>query len=172
MTVHISKAYAVLAPGVAWICGDGTYAGTVWPAGYEAPTAEQVAAALLDIIREDRCDQVDALHAAKELHGFVYQGTRFELNEKSQSKIGDMALRAALALIPGMGVPWVALDFVAADNSVVTFEEATDFLPFAVAAANMAQTLFAYRTGLKQACRAAENSEDLAAIDITTGWPE
>lgn len=157
-------------PGTGWV--RNVWRARQWSGQEElADGHPDLAARDLRRAREGRCDEVDALHQRHERRGFVYQGVRYQLDAASQSKIGDMALRASLALIQVPGVDWVPLEFVAADNSVTTFTDPADFLAMAVAAANTAQALFAHRTGLKQACRAAANAEDLAAIDITAGWP-
>lgn len=158
-------------PGTGWV--RNVWRARQWQGQEELDDGHpDLAARELRRAREGRCDEVDRLHAAKERLGFVHQGVRYQLDAGSQSKIGDMALRAALALMQVPGVDWVPLEFVAADNSVTTFTDPADFLAMAVAAANTAQALFAYRTGLKQACRASADTEALAAIDIEAGWPE
>lgn len=128
-------------------------------------------ALLLADAQEKRCDDVDRLHAAKELRGVTYDGHRFELNDKSQGKIGNMALNALLSLNPATGITWDPLEFTAADNEPYWFNTALSFFPFAQAAAVLGKALFARRAELKRLCRASGTVEALAAIDITTGWP-
>ena len=119
---------------------------------------------------QQKCREIETVQNQKELLGFEYANSRFEFDTISQGKIGNMTLRAFMALTPGTGINWVPLQFVTADNSVMLFENAADFIPFAQTAANAAQTTFAYRTTLKQACRAANNTAELEAIDINSGW--
>jgi len=138
---------------------------------YYADGSPELAGLLLSDEIEKKCDAVDALHAVKQHEGFVFEGHRFEIDSGSQGKIGNLALRAALAAMGTPGISWMPLDFVTADNTIVTFATPAPFLPFANAAADAAQALFARRTALKFALRAAASAEALAAIDIATGWP-
>jgi hypothetical protein len=122
--------------------------------------------------KDNKRKEIERKQHLIELTGFEYANNFFEFDTISQGKIGNMTLRAFLSLTPNTGIEWLPLEFVAADNNVHVFENAVDFIPFAQTAANAAQTTFAYRTTLKQACRSANNIAELDAIDIYTGWPE
>lgn len=119
-----------------------------------------------------RVEAVEASYAARQLAGFEHDGKRFELDEDSQGKIGDLATASGFFVLGVGGVTWDPIPFVAADNTVQIFATAPEFIAFANAAKLAAQALFARRYALKTACRAAGTAEDLAAIDIEAGWPE
>lgn len=170
VTIFFIETIRKLRPGTDFANTDNTLAGIRWDTpGVIPPTQEEVDAAILDMAREARCDEVDALHATKERHGFIYNGVRYELDDKSQGKIASVASEAGFAVQGVAGIEWTATAWVAADNSVTPFATAASFLPFANAAKQAAKALFARRYALKVACRAATTAEALAAIDASSG---
>lgn len=136
---------------------------TFWPAG----SAEYQALQIADL-QEKRCDEVDRLHAAKELYGFTYLGKRYELNDKSQGKITALGADAANCINGVTGTEWVPIAFTASDNTPTYFAQPQDFMPFATAAKKAGLALFGRRAVLKAQIRA---SQDPASIDIEAGWP-
>lgn len=170
---RLTDAVARLRPGVDFSDTNGTLPGIRWDTpDVEPPSRQEIDAALLAIDCEARCDEIDALHEAKSRHGFTYQGTRFNLDDVSQGKIGDLATAAGFFALGVSGVTFGPTPFVAADDSAIVFATAAEFLLFANAAKNAAQALFARRYALKMECRAAATAEELAAIDIEASWPE
>lgn len=161
-----------LRPGVDFADTNGTLAGIRWDSPGTPPTQEEVDAALLAIEQEKRCAEVDELYLQKLLAGFLYEGKRFEIDDSSQGKISGLAVAAGFFLLGVGAVTWAPVPFVAADNKVKLFPSAEEFMPFANAAKVAVQALFAHRYALKAACRAARSAKELAAIDISAGWPE
>lgn len=130
-------------------------------------SAEYLALQLADL-QEKRCDEVDRLHAAKEVYGFTYLGKRYELDDRSQGKITALGADAANCINAVAGSEWVPITFTAADNTPTQFAQPQDFMPFATAAKKAGLVLFARRAALKAQIRA---SQDPASIDIEAGWP-
>ena len=172
----LMRALATLRPGVNCSPGDRTAAGIRYdeplPEGFVRPTQEEIDAALLGLDQEARCDAVDALYQEKLLAGFLYEGKRYEIDDGSQSKIGNLALTAGFSIINMPSVTWEPTPFIAADNSATMFATAEDYMSFANAAKDAFKAVFAKRYALKVACRAATTAEDLASIDIAAGWPD
>ena len=102
--------------------------------------------------------------------GFTYQGVVYQLNDASQMRITALALKAQRAVDGAPGATWEeGFAFIAADNTPVPFT-AEEFGPFADAAANVVIARRLNARALKDAVLAAANAEDIAAIDIKTGW--
>lgn len=126
----------------------------------------------LDLLIAAKVAAVEALYEAKSLEGFTHGGKRFELDEGSQGKIGDLATASGFFVLGVGGVTWDPIPFVTAGNEVHVFTTPAAFIAFANSAKLASQAIFARRYVLKTACRAAETVEALAAIDIEAGWPE
>ncbi|MCX7360461.1 MAG: hypothetical protein NTV97_00995 [Alphaproteobacteria bacterium] len=139
----------------------------VWLDAGNAPDGVDLA-----LLASAKTEAIETLYAGRLLHGFDYGGKRFELDEASQGKIGDLATASGFFALGVGGVTWDPIPFVAADNSVQVFATAADFIAFANAAKLATQALFARRYVLKTACRAAATAEALDAIDIEAGWPD
>ena len=99
-----------------------------------------------------------------ETQGFMHMGRLFDSDERSVLRITQAALTAQV-----FG-PAFSIDWTAADNSVVTLDQAA-MLGMPAALAVRANALHQYAAGLKAQIAAAADATALAAIDIVTGWP-
>jgi len=140
------------------------------PIEYLDDNAPELLAIALVAAREKRCDEVDALYNAKCLAGVPLDGKRFEVNAKGIAFITSMGAKAVgcLAL---ENRHWTPLQFVTAHNTVRTFETAEEFLELADAADVGVQAMFGFAFMTKTIIRQLQTEEDVAAYDITAGWP-
>lgn len=99
-----------------------------------------------------------------ETQGFMHLGKPFDSDERSVLRITQAALTAQVA---GAGF---TIDWTAADNSVVTLNQAA-MLGMPAALATRANALHQHAAGLKAQIVAAADAVALAAIDIDAGWP-
>lgn len=99
-----------------------------------------------------------------ETQGFMHLGKPFDSDERSVLRITQAALTAQVA---GAGF---TIDWTAADNSVVTLNQAA-MLGMPAALATRANALHQHAAGLKAQIVAAADAAALLAIDIDAGWP-
>lgn len=124
--------------------------------------------AVLDAAKKEMRRRVNAERDLQEVKPFSYLGKRFDADERSVTRImgAVQAAQAALAAGAPFSVGWVC-----ADNTIVTLDaQQTIALPAALTQRVYAVHLRA--RALKADVDAAASLDDLAAIDITTGWPE
>lgn len=121
-----------------------------------APTLAEAKAAATAQVKRKR----DLL----ETQGFMHLGHLFDSDERSVLRITQAALTAQV-----IGASFT-IDWTAADNAVVTLDQAA-MLGMPAALAVRANALHQYAAGLKAQIAAAADATALAAIDIVTGWP-
>lgn len=115
-------------------------------------------------VREMLKKRVKTLRDQKETEGFAYMGKVFDSDERSVLRITQAALTAMAA------GPTFTIDWTAADNSIVTLDQA--------AMIGMPAALAVYANQLHQSAKAhkaaidAADFDTLKTYDITTGWPE
>ena len=118
----------------------------------------------VDEVREMLKKRVKALRDQKETEGFAYMGKVFDSDERSVLRITQAALTAMAA------GPTFTIDWTAADNSIVTLDQA--------AMIGMPAALAVYANQLHQSAKAhkaaidAADFDALKTYDITTGWTE
>ena len=117
--------------------------------------AEAKAAAVADVNRRR-----DSL----ETQGFIHLGRVFDSDERSVLRITQAALTAQV-----IGASFT-IDWTAADNSVVTLDQAA-MLGMPAALAMRANALHQHAAGLKAQIAAAASATALGAIDTSAGWP-
>lgn len=124
--------------------------------------------AVLDAAKKEMRRRINAERDLQEAKPFSYLGKRFDADERSVTRIMG-AVQAAQAALAA-GAPF-SVDWVCADNTVVTLDaQQTIALPAA-----LSQRVYAvhmHGRALKAQVEAAASLDDLAAIDITAGWPE
>lgn len=118
----------------------------------------------VESIREVLKDKVKALRDQKETEGFAYMGKVFDSDERSVLRITQAALTAMAA------GPTFTIDWTAADNSIVTLDQAA-MIGMPAALAVYANDLHTTAKAHKVAIDAAD-FDTLKTYDITTGWPE
>lgn len=99
-----------------------------------------------------------------ETQGFVHMGKVFDSDERSVARITSAALTAQV-----IGASFT-IDWTAADNSVVTLNQAA-MLGMPAALAMRANALHQHATGLKAQIAATVDATALAGIDLAAGWP-
>lgn len=99
-----------------------------------------------------------------ETQGFMHLGKPFDSDERSVLRITQAALTAQV-----IGASFT-IDWTAADNSVVTLNQAA-MLGMPAALAMRANALHQHAAVLKAQIVAAADAVALAAIDIDAGWP-
>ena len=107
--------------------------------------------------------EVKRLRDKKETEGFSYLGKVFDSDERSVQRITSAALTAQVV---GAGF---SIDWTAADNSVVTLNQAA-MLGMPAALAARAGALHGYAKALKQQIENAVYAE-LEVMDVSQGWP-
>lgn len=118
----------------------------------------------VESVREMLKARVKSLRDQKETEGFAYMGKVFDSDERSVLRITQAALTAMAA------GPTFTIDWTAADNSIVTLDQA--------AMIGMPAALAVYANQLHQSAKAhkaaidAADFDTLKPYDITTGWPE
>jgi len=118
----------------------------------------------VESIREVLKDKVKALRDQKETEGFAYMGKVFDSDERSVLRITQAALTAMAA------GPTFTIDWTAADNSIVTLDQAA-MIGMPAALAVYANQLHQSAKNHKAAIDAAD-FDTLKTYDITTGWSE
>lgn len=124
--------------------------------------------AVLDAAKKEMRRRVNAERDLQEVMPFGYLGKRFDADERSVSRIMG-AVQAAQAALAA-GVPF-SVDWVCADNTVVTLD-AQQMIALPAALAQRVYAVHMHGRVLKAQVEAAASLDDLAAIDITAGWPE
>jgi hypothetical protein len=151
-----------------WINADGDLYQGDCAAGDRAATDEEVVANTFARGKSEKLAAIEVAYQAALLAGVAWEGNRFEIDDASQQKISAVAVRAGFAALSI--VQWSAdFEFISLDNVHVPFTAAA-FLTFAVAAFDRAETLFMQRRALKDAVAAAVTTQDLAAVDPSSGW--
>lgn len=102
-----------------------------------------------------------------EAGGFPYLGKVLDSDPRSVQRI-NTAVQAAQAAVAA-GVPF-GIDWVCADNSVVTLD-AAGMIGAPVALATYANQAHTFARTLKDQANAALTIAELEAIDIEAGWP-
>lgn len=133
----------------------------------EAELEADAAAKLADAKTELRA-RINAERDRQETLPFTYLGKRFDADERSVSRIMG-AVQAAQAALAA-GAPF-SVDWACADNTTLTLD-AQQMLALQVALAQRVRAVHMHARALKADVDAAASLDDLAAIDITTGWPE
>ena len=117
----------------------------------------------VESIRESLKAKVKSMRDQKETEGFIYMTKPFDSDERSVARITSAAL-TAMAVGPTFTIDWTA-----ADNSVVTLDQAA-MLGMPAALAMNANALHSAAKAHKTAIDAAD-FETLKTYDITAGWP-
>ena len=107
--------------------------------------------------------QVNEFRVYHELGGFAYNGHSFESDRDSILRISNAALSAANN--PEFSVFWND-----SDNVPVQLDQAS-MLGMQAALVAHGEACFLHAQQLKAQIEAAETTADLAAIDLTEGWP-
>lgn len=113
-------------------------------------------------------DQINAKRDELETQGFPHVGLRFDSDERSVARINSTALTASAALIAGAAHEFP--DWIAADNTPLPVD-AQGVLSLQASLTRHGGELHAHARALKARVLAAQTADDLAAIDITAGWP-
>lgn len=117
----------------------------------------------VESVRETLKSKVKAMRDQKETEGFIYMTKPFDSDERSVARITSAAL-TAMAVGPTFTIDWTA-----ADNSIVTLDQAA-MLGMPAALAMNANALHSAAKAHKTAIDAADFNT-LTTYDITTGWP-
>lgn len=117
----------------------------------------------VESVREMLKAKVKAMRDQKETDGFIYMTKPFDSDERSVARITSAAL-TAMAIGPTFTIDWTA-----ADNSIVTLDQAA-MLGMPAALAMNANALHSAAKAHKTAIDTAD-FETLTTYDITTGWP-
>jgi hypothetical protein len=131
----------------------------------------------LEQYKEERRAEVNTLRDEKMISDFTYDSVVYQADDLSQARL-DRARASALAAIVGGAQPgdyrWhgQAQDFfwIAKDNSLNVMDAQTT-LAFGNAMVAREGMLIAAGTAIKSAIDACATVQEVAAIDITTGWP-
>lgn len=148
----------------------------------EPPYFEHPFVYTVKVVYLDDEEKADLLHSKKtelygkinakrdylETQGFPHDGLWFQSDERSVARINSTALTASVALIAGEVTEFP--DWIAADNTSLPVD-ALGVLALQASLTKHAGTLHAHARALKARVQAAQTAEDLAAIDITAGWP-
>lgn len=182
-------------PGAEWsldgdldaecIIHNGNIVGLSWHGNSAMPDADEIEAewdriadaVALDEARALKAAAVMALRQSKIDGGFTFGGTAFQTRPDDRENVAGAAQLAFMAIAAGAqpdDLRWHGGDsdfvWIAEDNSLVSMDAPT-VIDFAKAlAAHKSACIFNARA-LKDAIAAAETVEDVAAIDITVGWP-
>lgn len=149
-----------------WIPTDGAAIGDLWD-GEKFSSAPRFAG--LEIGKTELLAQVNAKRDELETLGFPYAGLWFQSDERSVARINSTALTASAALMAGQSPAFP--DWLAADNTPLQVD-AAGVLALQAALTAHAGALHQHARLLKDQVAAAQSVEDLAAIDISSGWPE
>jgi hypothetical protein len=111
--------------------------------------------------------EVNTLRDAKEVGGFMYQGKLFQSDERSAQRIVNAAMTASSMIMASQpfSVTWLSDD----DTEFVL--DGAGMLALQGAFTQFAGSLHTYGRSLKDQINAATTVAEVAAIDITTGWP-
>lgn len=124
--------------------------------------------AVLDAAKKEMRRRINAERDLQEVMPFIYLGKRFDADERSVSRIMG-AVQAAQAALAA-GAPF-SVDWVCADNTIVTLD-AQQMIAIPAALAQRIYAIHLHARTLKAEVEAATSLDDLAAIDVTAGWPE
>lgn len=133
----------------------------------EIPAVIDAPARPLSSLREKCLAEISAERDRREELGFPYRGKWLDSTPRSVQRITAAALAAQAMLATGQ--PYSA-DWTCADNSTLSLDTA-GVIGIPVALAQHAAALHDHARSLKAAIEAADNAEQLAAIDINAGWP-
>lgn len=109
-------------------------------------------------------DRINTQRDTLETQGFDYSGKRFQSDERSAARIANAALTAQT-----VGATFT-VDWAAEDNTTLTLD-AAGMLGMQAALTQRAATLHYYGRTLKAQVDASTTASELAAIDVTAGWP-
>lgn len=139
----------------------------VWDAGLDN-VRQKNAAELLAEAKAERRAEVNAERRRREEAGFAYMGATFDSDERSYLRMlgGKAAAEAAIAA----GAPF-SVDWTTADNATMTMT-AQQVLGMVPTFAARALAIHAAAKALKGAVDACTTVEQVAALDITQGWPQ
>jgi hypothetical protein len=102
---------------------------------------------------------------------YVSNGVAFQVDATSQQRITSWGALAMGVVADVPGVTWPDnFVWVAADNNQHPFVAAADFFAFAQGAALRVTALILNARTLKDATAAATTTDDLAAVDPSSGW--
>jgi hypothetical protein len=143
----------------------------------DQPAIDAILARRLTEAKDSRRAEVNTLRDEKMISDFTYDSVVYQADDLSQARL-DRARASALAAIVGGAQPgdyrWhgQAQDFfwIAKDNSLTTMDAQTT-LAFGNAMVAREGMLIAAGTAIKSTIDACTTVEEVAAIDITTGWP-
>jgi hypothetical protein len=133
-------------------------------------TSEPIPLAELPAAKLAKRAQVTALRDAKESDVAVTPHGIVDADPTSSKRL--LALQGACLTALLTGATWTPLPWTMADNSVFVVSTPVEGLQLAGAVTAHAAALHAYSTHLKGLIEAAEDFDELAAIDITSDWPE
>ena len=147
-------------------------------AGDRAATEEEIAAYEMEKARTSKLTAIEAAFDARVVAGMPYGEKVLQIRDGDRGNITAVFGRAMAyvgqeaAPVPGVvitwpegGYPWRMLD----DTYVLL--SPTAFIDMAQQAADFYGAIFYVSRTMKDAAVAASSAEDLAAIDITAGWP-
>lgn len=124
--------------------------------------------AVLEAAKKEMRRRINAERDLQETKPFGYLGKRFDADERSISRIMG-AVQAAQAALAA-GVPF-SVEWVCADNTAIILDT-QQMIALPAALAQRVYAVHARARELKASVEAAASLDDLAAIDITSGWPE
>lgn len=130
------------------------------PGAWDNDTMARIYVMPLDVAKRIKWAEVKAARDAAEFGGFVWDGSTFDSDPASQSRIQGAAQLATLAQMAGE--PF-AIDWTLADNTVRTLSGA-DMLAAGVAMGQHVQAAHEAARALREAIDAAADADELAGV--------
>lgn len=122
----------------------------------------------LETLKARRWNEVKAVRSSKE-HGDIPSSIGLVQGDPaSQVKINGLT---TMALIAKSAAQPFAEDFTLADNTVAVLADADAAINFGASVGQYISAVYARARELRDAIDAATTPEELAAVDISTGWP-
>lgn len=165
IVVNMAEASEDFAADQGWIASDVAQIGWTFDGeNFVAPPRyPDIAAGKAELL-----SQINAKRDELETHGFPHAGLWFQSDERSVARINSTALMASAALITGATAEFP--DWISADNTPLPVD-AQEVLALQASLTRHGGALHAHARSLKARVQAAQTADDLAAIDITAGWP-
>lgn len=132
------------------------------PGAWDNDTMARIYAMPLDVAKRIKWAEVKAARDAAEFGGFVWDGSTFDSDPASQSRIQGAAQLATLAQMAGDAF---AIDWTLADNTVRTLSGA-DMLAAGMAMGQHVQAAHETARHLREAIDGADDADDLAGLAI------
>lgn len=145
-----------------------TQTGDQWFQAFEVVNFEaEQAQANLESARASKRQAVNAERDRRETAGFPYMGKTLDSDSVSVQRI-TVVSQAAMAAASA-GAPF-SIEWTCADDSTLTLD-AAGMIGMPAALATYGSALHQHARSLKAQIEAATNSQELAAIDVSAGWP-